>query len=186
VVSIPDLWLPILVASVLVFLVSSVVHMVINWHKSDYRPIRNEAETLEALRRADLSPGHYMFPYCESAKAMGTPEMQEKYRRGPIGHLIVMPTGAPSMGKFLTLWFLYSVLVSVFVAYIAGRTLSPGTDYLAVFRVAGATAFMAYGLNELVSPIWRGGRWGPTLKMVFDGLLYALFTAGAFGWLWPR
>jgi hypothetical protein len=90
------------------------------------------------------------------------------------------------MGKFLTLWFLYSVLVSVFVAYIAGRTLSPGTDYLAVFRVAGATAFMAYGLNELVSPIWRGGRWGPTLKMVFDGLLYALFTAGAFGWLWPH
>jgi len=28
--------------------------------------------------------------------------------------------------------------------------------------------------------------WGTTLKSVFDGLVYALFTAGAFGWLWPR
>jgi hypothetical protein len=25
-----------------------------------------------------------------------------------------------------------------------------------------------------------------TIKEVFDGLIFALLTAGTFGWLWPR
>jgi hypothetical protein len=29
-------------------------------------------------------------------------------------------------------------------------------------------------------------KWSATLKNMFDGLLYALVTAGTFGWLWPR
>ena len=90
------------------------------------------------------------------------------------------------MPKLLGLWFAYSVLVGVFVAYLAGRTLAPGTDYLAVFRFAGTVAFMSYGLSQIVNSIWMGQRWGPTIKHVLDGLLYSLVTAGAFGWLWPR
>jgi hypothetical protein len=117
---------------------------------------------------------------------MGTPEMQEKYRRGPVGHLTVMPSGRPNMGKYLGLWFGYSLVVGVFVAYLSGRTLEMGAQYLAVFRVAGTTAFMAYGLANLVDSIWRGAPWSNTVRAVVDGLVYALVTAGAFGWLWPR
>jgi hypothetical protein len=184
-VSIPDLWLPILVAAVLVFLVSSLAHMVINYHKGDYKKLPDEDATLEALRRNALPPGQYPFPHCVP-KEMSSPAMQEKYRRGPVGYVMVMPSGPPALGKFLSLWFAYSLLVGVFVAYLAGRTLGPDAPYLAVFRVAGASAFMAYGLNELVGSIWRGQTWGSTAKHVFDGLLYGLVTAGAFGWLWPR
>ena len=45
---------------------------------------------------------------------------------------------------------------------------------------------MAYGVGPLVDSIWKGQPWSATLKSVFDGLLYALVTAGVFGWLWPR
>jgi hypothetical protein len=185
-VSIPELWLPIVVAAVLVFVVSSLVHMVLGYHKSDYRQLSREAEVMDALRAASVTPGQYSFPYCASMKEMGTPEAKARFEKGPVGLVTVMPSGAPAMGKFLGLWFGYCLLVSVFVACIASRTLAPGTPYLQVFHIAGAVAFMAYGVSQLVGPIWMGQRWSATLKNVFDGLLYALVTAGAFGWLWPR
>jgi len=90
------------------------------------------------------------------------------------------------MGKSLIQWFVYTLVVGVFVAYISSRTLSADTHYLQVFRIAGAVAFTAYALPSFVPSIWKGQKWGTSFKFVFDGLLYALVTAGAFGWLWPR
>ena len=185
-VSIPALWLPILVAAVLVFFLSSLLHMALSYHRSDYRKLPKEAELLDALRGAGLAPGLYTFPWCEDNRAMGTPEHQEKLRRGPVGMLSVLPSGSASLPRLLGQWFGFCALVGFFTAYVAGRTLAPDAHYLAVFRVAGATAFMAYGVGNVANAIWRGQTWSATAKAVFDGLLYALVTAGAFGWLWPR
>ena len=185
-VPILDLWMPIVLAAVLVFAVSSILHMVLTYHRRDYKQLPNEAETAEGLRRSGISPGLYYFPYAASHKEMGSPAMQEKLRQGPVGLLIVRPSGLPNMGKYLGTWFAFCLLVSVFVAYLAGRTLPPGTDYLQVFRVAGTVAFMAYGVGQVVNSIWMGVPWSNTIRALVDGLIYSLFTAGAFGWLWPR
>jgi hypothetical protein len=80
----------------------------------------------------------------------------------------------------------FCLVISVFAAYLAGRTLVPGTHYLAVFRVVGATGFLGYGAAQAINSIWKGENWGMTLKHMFDGLVYALVTAGTFGWLWPE
>ena len=90
------------------------------------------------------------------------------------------------MPKFLGLWFGYCLLIGVFVAYLTGRTVAPGAHYLAVFRVAGTSAFFTYGLGPLSNGIWKGLPWGFVLKEAFDGLIFALLTAGTFGWLWPK
>jgi len=180
------LWMPIVVAAVLVFLLSFLLHMVLRYHNSDYRPLPKEAEVMAALRAAGLTPGAYTFPHCASHKEMGSPEHMEKMRTGPVGLMTVLPSGPPAMGKYLALWFVNCLLIGFFVAYLAGHTLPPGTDYLRVFRVAGATAFMAYGVGQFVNSIWKGQPWSATAKEIFDGLLYALVTGGAFGWLWPR
>lgn len=78
-----------------------------------------------------------------------------------------------------------SVVVSFFAAYLASRTLDPGADYLAVFRVVGTTAFLAYSMAHMSDSIWKGQKWSTTIKHMIDGLVYALLTAGCFGWLWP-
>jgi len=70
-------------------------------------------------------------------------------------------------------------------AYIAGRALEPGAHYLSVFRFAGATAFFGYAFALMQQSIWYKRAWGTTFKSTFDGLIYALLTAGTFGWLWP-
>ena len=66
------------------------------------------------------------------------------------------------------------------------RGLRVTADYLKVFRFAGATAFYGYSLALFQASIWYKKSWGTTLRSVFDGLIYALLTAGFFGWLWPR
>ncbi len=185
-VTIPELWMPIVAASIFVFVVSSILHMVFKYHHSDFRPLPDEAATLERLRSAGVSPGLYHFPYCANHKDMGTAEMKAKFEKGPVGLMTVWPSGPPAMGKYLGLWFAYTLLVAVFAAYITGRALPPASDFLAVFRFAGAVAFMAYGVGPVVNSIWKGQPWSATRKEVFDGLLYSLATAAAFGWLWPH
>jgi hypothetical protein len=184
-VPLTSLLLPILIAAVIVFVASSLIHMVLKYHASDYRQLPEEDKLLAALRAAGLTPGLYHFPFC-THKDMNTPAMQEKYKQGPVGFVTIYPSAPPNMGKFLGLWFAYCLLIGLFVAYITGRTVMPGAHYLAVFRVAGSVAFMTYGLGPLVNGIWKGAPWSMVFKESFDGLIYALLTAGTFGWLWPR
>ena len=60
--------------------------------------------------------------------------------------LTVLPSGPPSMGSYLGLWFLYSAVVGLLAAYVAGRALPVGAPYLHVFRFVGATAFIGYSV----------------------------------------
>jgi hypothetical protein len=184
-----DLWLPILVSAAFVFVVSSVIHMVTPMHKGDCRRAPNEDKLLDSLRALGVPPGEYTFPCPASMKECGTPEFKAKFERGPVGYLLIRG-GGMGMGKSLLQWFLYSVVVSVFAAYIAGRTLGPlragSHDYLDVFRIAGAVATGIYALSNVTNSIWKGVSWGVTLKFVVDGIIYGLVTAGTFGWLWPK
>ncbi|NUO81944.1 hypothetical protein HUU05_17870 [candidate division KSB1 bacterium] len=180
------LWLPILLSSVLVFLVSSVIHMMLPWHKGDYRKIPNEDKVMDALRPFAIPPGDYMVPRPSSMKDMSSPEFTEKMKKGPVMIVTVVPNGPASMGKNLALWFLYSVVIGFLAAYVAGRAVAPGEPYLHVFRYVGTTAFIAYAVALWQTSIWYHRSWITTLKVTIDGLIYALVTAGVFGWLWPK
>jgi hypothetical protein len=184
-VSVTALWLPIVLSAVIVFVASSIMHMLLPYHRSDYRQLPDEDRLLAVLRGAGLKPGLYHFPYC-THKDMKSPAAMEKFKQGPVGMLTLFPSGPPAMPKFLGMWFAYSLIIGFFVAYLTGRTVEPGANYLAVFRVAGTAAFLAYGLGNLSNGIWKGQPWGVTLKEAMDGLVYGLLTAGTFGWLWPR
>jgi len=185
-VSLTALWLPMVLSAVFVFILSSVIHMALPYHKSDYRQLPDEGKILDAMRGAGVTPGPgYMFPW-HTMKDMKSPEAQEKFKRGPVGMLTIRAAGLPSMGSFLGQWFVYCLLISLFTAYLTGRTRAPGAEYLEVFRVAGTVAFLSYGAAQIQDSIWKGQTWGVTCKHVFDSLLYGLVTAGTFGWLWPK
>ncbi len=180
------LWLPILVSAVIVFVASSLLHMATPWHKGDYPALPEQDRIQEALRPFSIPPGDYMMPRAQSMEEMRTPEFAEKMSRGPVLVMTVMPSGPMNMTRSLGLWFVYSAVVSLFAAYIAGRALAPGTDYLQVFRFVGATAFIGYSVALWQMTIWYHRGWSLTIKATIDGLIYGLLTAGTFGWLWPR
>ncbi len=179
------LWLPILLSAVFVFVLSSLIHMVLGYHAGDYRKLPDEAAAASALRALNLPDGNYALPKAGGMKEMSSPEYQAKVTQGPNAMITIWNRGEIAMGKPLALWFVYAVIVGVFAAYVAGRALEPGAPYAAVFRFAGVTAFAGYALGDLQRSIWWRQPWSVTFKNVFDGLLFALVTAGTFGWLWP-
>lgn len=185
-VPVMSLGLPIFLSAVFVFILSSIIHMMLPWHRGDVKKLPAEDEIMESLRRANVPPGDYMAPYAASMKAMKDPAFLEKRIKGPVAIMTIVKGGPPSMGSSLVLWFLFSLYVGVFAAYLSGRALSPGAPYLEVFRFAGAAAFLGYSVALLQNSIWYKRSWTATIKTMIDGLLYGLVTAGTFGWLWPQ
>jgi hypothetical protein len=186
IIPITSLWLPILVSGVLVFFASWVMNAVLAYHRNDLRAVPDEDRVMDALRPSNLPPGDYMFPYVGYYSNLKSEAIQQKLAKGPVGALTIFPPNVMSnMGSQLAQWFAYTLLVSIVSAYLAGRVLSPTADYLQVFRVTGTVAFSCYAMALIQRSIWYHQNWPMTLRHMFDGLIYALLTAGSFGWLWP-
>src|SRR5207237_1307227 len=120
-VPLASLWLPILLSAVVVFISSSLLHMVLKYHATDFATLPNEEAVLDALR--PNPPGDYMLPRPASREQMKDPAFQEKMKRGVAVLTIMRGDPQASFKKALALWFVYSLVVSVFAAYIAGRAL---------------------------------------------------------------
>lgn len=185
-ITLTQLFLPALLAGVLVFIVSSIVHMATPWHAGDFQKLPNEDAVLAALRPFNLIPGEYVAPRPAGMKDMGTSEFQEKRRRGPNLMMNVMPNVQSGMGRQLTLWFLYSVAVALFAGYITSRAVGIGADRSVVFRFVAAITFAGYAIGQWQNSIWYSRSWVVTIKSTIDGVLYGCVTAAAFAWLWPR
>jgi hypothetical protein len=182
-VSILDLWLPILLSAVLVFVASSIIHMLIGWHNSDFKKFAAEDAVMDALRPFNLAPASYVAPRPDSMAHMGSPEFKAKMARGPRFTLTILRD--TSMAQNLIVWFAYCIVVAVFAAYVAGLTLPAGAPYMTVFRVTSTVTFVGFVLALWHDWIWYSSGLAATIKSTIDGLIYALLTGGSFGWLWP-
>lgn len=180
-----SLWLPVLVSAAAVWLASSVLHMVLKYHRADYKGLSNEDAVAEAMRKGSPSPGYYVLPYCPDPSKFKDPAVLEKFSKGPVAYVSVVPNGMPNMGKHLGLWLGFCLLVSFVSAYIARHTLSPSSEGLLVMRITGTVAFAAYGFGNVVDSIWKGQPWGNTFRALFDSIVYAVLTGLAFRLLWP-
>lgn len=61
-VSLSELWLPILLSAIVVFAASSLIHMVLPFHKSDYTKVPREDDVMTALRSFSIPPGDARSP----------------------------------------------------------------------------------------------------------------------------
>jgi len=177
------LWLPIVVSALFVFLASNILSMALPfWHRSDFAKLPDEKTVLDALSAA--KSGQYMVPSLDWGKI--TPEQRAEMHRAPMALLLLRNPATFNVGKILTLWFFYAIVISIFVGYLTGLARPAGTPYLEVFRVAGAAAVLAYTFRTIPEGIWFGKPWRIVFKEMIDGTIYGLLTAGAFGWLWPK
>ena len=185
-VSLSALWLPILLSAVLVFVCSTLIHMVLKYHASDYKILPNEDAFRASFKGVNAPAGQYIIPHISDMKQMGGPEHLAKITEGPVAVLNLRPNGVIGMGKSLGQWFAFSLVVSALVAFIGSTVLPVGTGYMMVFHTVGLVAFLGYSAGQLPAAIWMGKPWSIAAKEVLDGLIYGLLTAGTFGWLWPR
>lgn len=179
-----QLWLPILLSAVIVFFASSILWMALPLHKKDYADPKQKQHALhEAVKASGLEPGQYFIPFDNCGKDK-SPDVAARMESGPYFLLQIMP-GKPNMGKTLGLWFVNLLIVTFFVAYVASYALPAGAPYLNVFRIVGASAFLAHCGNALTQVIWQAHPVHTLPGKLVDGIVYALLTAGTFAWLWP-
>ncbi|HEY6146237.1 MAG TPA: hypothetical protein VIZ69_01010 [Thermoanaerobaculia bacterium] len=184
--AIASLWLPIVVSAALVFLASTVSHTVLPFHKSDYAKLPGESEAMDLFRRLGVAPGDYLFPRPDTRKDLTDPAFREKYKKGPVGILTVMPNGGQPMGRTFLLWFFYCAAVSAFAAFVSTRAVPQDASPRSIFVLVAAASAGGYVLALWQSSIWYGKSWATTVKSSIDGVVYGLLTGGAFAWLWPR
>jgi hypothetical protein len=185
-VSLEQLWMPIIAAAVAVFVVSSLIHMVFKWHNNEYRKLPNEEEARAALRASAGSPGIYFVPHMSHHKEMNEPAMRQKFVEGPVAMITMRRAGPPGMGGALGQWFVLNLVVAAVAAYLASKAVPPGASFLAVARYVSLVTFFAYAGGALSSGIWMGKPWSAVMKEVLDAFLYGLASACVFAWLWPK
>ncbi len=180
-----QLWLPIVLSAVFVFIASSILHMVIRaWHGPDYKGFANESEVGAAIRSGNAAAGMYMIPHC-TPEAMKSPDTVAKFRQGPVGLVYLRNPAPPQMGAFLGQWFAFCIVVAFLCALLAVHVIARAADHRIVFHVVGLAAFLGHGLGPIPNAIWWGQPWRSAIKHVVDGLVYAIVTGLTFGWLWP-
>ncbi len=182
-VPVMSLWLPILLSAAATFVLSTLIWMVLRWHNADWGTLDDEEPLREALR--GTAPGQYAMPHAITPADRASAEWRARCQEGPVAMVTVFPNGVPALGRQFAAWFVYCLIISFFVAYVAAAALPPGADYLKVFRIAGVAAILAYAGASARGSIWFGHAWPRTIKEINDGFIYGLTTAGIFGWLWP-
>jgi len=178
---ITDLWLPIVVTAVVLFVASSLIWTLLKYHKSDYSKTDDEEAVRAALK--GTQPGFYLLPYCLDPAELKNPAMKQKYEDGPLAYITVTRNGVPNMGPKLIGMFAFFLLIGVLCAYVVSRTLEPDASYLSVFRVAGTVAFIANSVALVPESIWFERPWSMTIKNFVDAFIYSLLAGGVFGWL---
>ena len=183
---IAELWIPIVLSAVLIFVASSLIHMVFKWHNSEYWKLSNEDEVRAVVRAGSPAPGQYVIPHCADMKAMGSPEMQQKFAEGPCAFLTVRASGMPKMGGALGMWFAYVLAVCLIAAYVGNKSLGEGASFFQVGRLVGALSFLSYAGGSVQYGIWMGKPWSSVAKDVLDAVIYAVIAGSVFGCFWPR
>ena len=180
-----ELWLPIVVSGLAVFVMSALVWTALPHHRKEFGALNNDDAVLNAVRGGNPAPGLYMTPHFKSAEERNSDAGKAKLQAGSMAFITVMPGGNRSMGPMMAQSLVVNLVVAMFVGYLAFHTVPAGAQYLQVFRVAGTATFMAYGLAHLPDSVWFGRPWSSYFLGAFDALLYALIAGGIFGWLWP-
>jgi hypothetical protein len=186
-VALTDLWLPIVLSAVAVWIAAALAWMVMPHHKGDFNQLPNEDDVMASVRNLGIAPGLYFFPNMrDCSKMKNDPAAKAKFEAGPHGMLQVWPPDAfKKMGRNMILSFIFYIVTSVFIAYLGSLALASGSEFLEVFQITGTAGILAYCFASIPHDIWFGKPLRNIVASMVDGIVFGLITGAIFGWLWP-
>lgn len=182
-VTLLELWLPIVLGALAMFLLSFVFWMLMKHHYGDFRALPQEDGLVEALDGAPA--GQFRFPWCGTPEEMADPAFQERYNNGPKGFVVVLPRGPFAMGAGLGKTLLFCLVVTAAVGYVATIGLTRESAGMDVLRLTSTVTWLTACGAHGWSVIWMGRDRGQTLRDVLDSLGYGLAVGALFMQFWP-
>jgi Na+-transporting NADH:ubiquinone oxidoreductase subunit NqrB len=185
------LWLPIVLATVAMFIASALLWTAGPHHKKEHGGVPDEDALIAVLRKANLQPGVYAFPFV-------APEMRgdkakaetwgKKWAEGPAGMLTIVPKGPMNMGKMMGQSIVFYLVVNIFLGALGAHAIrfDGHATFRHVYGIIGLATFMSYFFATTSLCIWFGRPWKSQWLQIVDGLIYAAATGAIFAWLWPR
>ena len=180
---IADLWLPILLSTFALWILSFVAWVIAPHHYGDRSKVADEEGLMKYLSDAGVGPGNYFFPYAGSAKQQGDKQYVERYTSGPRGTLNVydMPNMAVNMGKTI-LYFFVTTATIAYITHVACPPADAASTFIKVFRIAGTIGVLAYGTSGALNRVWFVERmW----THIVDGVIYGVVAGLIFASMWP-
>src|SRR6266852_566792 len=175
------LWLPILLSTVAILIASNILWMALPfWHRADYDRLENEKVLLDAISSA--KSGQYLAPYVNWSKL--PPEEREAMMKRPMALTLVRNPAKFNFPGALISWFVYLLVISIFIGYVAAVTLPHASHN--VFRVVTTLSILAFAFASVSDSIWYVKPWSVTAKFIVDGIIYGFIAGGIFCWLWPH
>jgi hypothetical protein len=178
------LWGAILLAALAAWFWSFLSWAALNLHGGDFKGLADEQAVMNLVREKGIERGIYMFPYM-SGKECNSPEMQAKWKAGPVGMLHVWKADV-SMGKNMLLTYLTYAGASVLMAYVGYEVLPAGAGFVRVFQVMGTIGVLTYSVSFIPNMIWFQSKPRTMALCVFDGLVQGLATGAVFAGMWPK
>ncbi|HAH47944.1 hypothetical protein [Gimesia sp.] len=175
-----SLLLPVLLSAIALFFASFLSWMVVQLHKDDWKKMEQEDEFLKAMQDLNVPVGSYMFPGCQSSDEMKSKEYQEKWNTGPCGVMTVYPK--VNMGKNLGLTFVFFLVISFSLAYLATLAIPPGAEFMTVFRFMSTAGLLTFLAATIQHAIWFHNR---ITVHIIESIAYAAIVGTIFGLMWP-
>ena len=184
-----QLWLPIVLSAVILFIASSVIWMFAPHHKTEWKEPPQVDALRTFLRQSGITAGAFVFPHMTAADRADKAKAAEKMKQaeeGPAGVLFLRAPGPMGMGRMMVQQFVFFLVVAALIALLDVHMMDRGTVYLAVFKRDAIIAFLTFGLGTAPESIWFARPWKSFWLQAIDAAIYAGLLAGTFGWLWPR
>jgi len=182
--TIMDLWLPTVLATVAVFFASSIAWMALPHHKADIKKLPDEAAVLEDVKKHAIPPGLYMWPNCADGAEMKAEDFKKRFNDGPWG-MMTIPAGKPNFLRNLVLVGLSYLVISIFVAYLTSEARYAGQSFLEVFQVSGSAALLGYALGQIPGGVFLMRPLRFFITDFIDCVVFALITGAIFAAMWP-
>ena len=182
-----DLWMPIVLSAVGVWVASAVIWMALPHHKKDHDKLPDEGAFIAALKSLNIPPGNYGYPYFGDRSQCNTPEAKKAFQEGPLGMLCAWKPGM-GMGKSMVLTFMVYLVISTLIGYLCwhvfrhGAPLPAQHSFADVMQISGTAGVLAYSFAFLPSGIWFQTKPRALAMCVIDGVVYGLLTGAIFAW----
>lgn len=178
-----DLWLPIVLAGIAGFFASFVCWALLPHHRAEWRKVPGEERMLDLVRDG-VPPGQYLFPHAEHAD-LKDPERKKAYLAGPHGSLVVWP-GPPNMGRNMAITMGSFLACAFLMAYVLSATIPAGASFARVFQVAATIGVMAHVFGLIPGAVWFGKPARALATEIADGVFYGLAQGTVFAFMWPE